>query len=269
MAENFKYLAIKNWEIYQPKNKKPFPWIRDYKEKDSDPDFMSLTMLQRYVLDGCCRLRARFSKNLRNDPMWIARALCVLPEERRFIGQAIAVLCLRGFLIPTNQQDALLEERRGEEKRGEEKGISGENLEPSAEEKQHIEMDRHSAATGLGAMVGMSTAGFNFDSLVSAIDQGKRRWPELKNEQVAERIRDLWKEYVSQKTHVKQSLKNWLDSVGRFIDSDDWKTPKLEEFKPQIDWQGGYVGQDGVYVTQSGQRVPGYKCPPKPKAAGA
>lgn len=128
MADTFKHLAIKNWDKYQPGNKKQFPWIRDYTEKDHDHDYMELTMLQRYIFDGCCRLRARLAKDLHNDPVWIARALCVLPEERRFVRQAIAVLTLRGFLIPINQQDDSLEERRGEENKREEEGSTTKNI---------------------------------------------------------------------------------------------------------------------------------------------
>jgi len=157
----------------------------------------------------------------------------------------------------------------------EQKGIepSGENQLPSAQEKpqeQIIELDRHSAATTLGAMIGMASSGYNFDALVSAIDQGKRRWPGLRNEEVATKIDALWKEYVRQPTHIKQSLKNWLDCVGRYIDSDDWKVSKLEEFKPQLDEYGGHYEHNGpqrVYVTKDGKRMPGYIPPPKAKGA--
>ena len=270
MAETFKYLAIKNWDFFQPKDTRTMPWIRDYKNKDFDPEYSRLTVMQRFMLDACCRLRGRHSSNLPNDPLWICRATAILPRERHNATTAIQQLVTSGFLILTNEQDTPLgKERKGKERKGK-IGFSVENTIPSAtEEPPDIEIDRHSAATGLGAMVGMSTSGYNFDALVSAIDQGKRRWPDIKNEQVAERIKLLWDEYVKQPTHVKQSLKNWLDVVGRYIDSDDWKHEKPKEFKPQIDWQGGHVGPDGVYVNKSGQRIPGFKCPPQPKGAEA
>ena len=108
------YLAIKNWEKYQVA-KDNWPWIKDWVDKDSDPDYSQLTMIQRYLLDGCCRLRQRMGQNLRNDPVYLLRALCVLPVERRYSSCAIAVLMLRGFLIPTNQQHGAEQERRGEE----------------------------------------------------------------------------------------------------------------------------------------------------------
>lgn len=85
------------------------------------------------------------------------------------------------------------------------------------------ELDRHSAAKGLGEMAGMSNQGYNLHILLSAIDQGKRRWPDLRNEEIAEKIANLWKEYVNQPTHVKVSIKNFMDTVGRYIDSSDWR----------------------------------------------
>jgi len=270
MAEEFKYLAIKNWDLYQPKDSRTMPWIRDYKSKDFDPEYSRLTVMQRFMLDACCRLRGRHNSNLPNDPLWICRATAILPRERHNATTAIQQLINSGFLVLTNEQDTPLGRvRKGKE--GKVKiGFSVAPPAPSAEEEnQSIEMDRHSAATTLGALIGMSSSGYNFDVLVSAIDQGKRRWPELRNEQIAEKVKLLWDEYISQPTHVKQSLKNWLDSVGRYIDSDDWKAKKPQEFKPQIDWQGGYVGPDGVYVNRSGKRIPGFVCPPKPKGAEA
>lgn len=269
MAETFKYLAIKNWKKYQS-SKKGYDWIKDYVNQNDDKELSGLSFFERGLLQELRRLRGRSGKNIHNDVTHIAQAIHAKGTDRPHIRHAIATLVARDVLVLTNQSVDPLEEIREEEKRGEERH-SGEKIKPSASEdkKEPIEMDRHSAATGLGAMIGMSSAGFNLSILVSAIDQGKRRWPEVKHEDIAQRICALWKEYIAQPTHAKQSLKNWLDSVGRFIDSDDWKVKKTEEFKPQIDWQGGHVGGDGVYVNKAGKRMPGYQCPPQPKAAHA
>ena len=52
-----KFLAIKNWDKYQPRDTKNSPWIRDYKDKDFGPKYSKLTCMQRYMLDAICRLR--------------------------------------------------------------------------------------------------------------------------------------------------------------------------------------------------------------------
>lgn len=99
------YLAIKNWNKYQStKVDERKPWVKDWVDKDNDPDYYELTALQRYIWDGCCRLRGRFNRNLTNDPAWIGRALCVIAIERKYVPGAVARLIEAGFLVPTNQQ---------------------------------------------------------------------------------------------------------------------------------------------------------------------
>lgn len=116
MPEPFRYLAVKNWDKYQAGTRGK--WIKDYVDRESDPDYAKLTMFQRALLDGICRLRGRLGKNLPNDSTHIARALLVCATERPRIGNAIDTLIERGFLILTNQQDGSIEERRKEESRG-------------------------------------------------------------------------------------------------------------------------------------------------------
>lgn len=264
-----KFLAIKNWDKYQPKDSKNLPWIRDYKDKEFDPEYSRLTILQRYILDAICRLRGRYGRNIPNDPLWICRATAVLPRERHNATTAIQQLISSGFLVLTNEQDAPLGKVRKGEERKEIDTVSGSSEASPEGQKEVIEMDRYSAGNTLGLLIGLSGTKTNIETLMSAIDQGKRRWPDLKREEVAEKITELWKEYISQPTHIKQSLRNWLDAVGSYIDSQYWKVERPEEFKPQIDWQGGYVGPDGVYVNKRGQRVPGFICPPNPNGKGA
>jgi hypothetical protein len=101
-----KYLAIKNWHKYQSADLTQYcPWIRTYVNKDQDYGFSHLTMLQRYLLEGCCRLRSRVGHNIPNDPQWIARALMILPQERRFVRNAIRAIIASGFLIPTDHEE--------------------------------------------------------------------------------------------------------------------------------------------------------------------
>lgn len=264
-----KYLAIKNWEKYQPKDTKTLPWIRDYKDKEFDPDFSRLTILQRYMLDAICRLRGRYGRNLPNDTLWICRATAVLPRERHNATTAIQQLINSGFLTLTDEEDSPLGKDRIGKVSIEKDPISSPPEASPEEPKEIVEMDRYSAGNTLGMLIGLSGTKTNIETLMSAIDQGKRRWPDIKREEVAEKITALWKEYISQPTHVKQSLRNWLDAVGSYIDSQYWKIQKPEEFKPVLDWQGGYIGHDGVYVNKSGNRMPGYRCPPEPKVKAA
>lgn len=118
--DEFKYLAIKNWHRFQGgrmrDEDKPRAWIKNYLDKEADIDYGRLTCLQRYILDGCCRLRGRLGKNLPNDATYIARALHTVSTDRPHVGYAVATLIARGFLILSNQQNDIREERRGEEK---------------------------------------------------------------------------------------------------------------------------------------------------------
>jgi len=135
LAEDFKYLAIKNWEIYQPNSKRSYPWIRDYKDKDFDRDISKLTVFQRGILDMCCRLRGRLAKNLSNDPQWIVGAVSIMPQERRNAVSAIGQLIAKGFLVLTNEQDSFvsLEGKKEKEIREEEKEIK-----PSAQKPRRL-----------------------------------------------------------------------------------------------------------------------------------
>jgi hypothetical protein len=101
----FKYLAIKNWSRYQStRRNEPKPWIRDYVDQDFDADQADLTVLQRYMLICCRRLRGRFARNLNNSFTHIIRASNVRSMERPRCHDALQTLVERGFLIPTNQQ---------------------------------------------------------------------------------------------------------------------------------------------------------------------
>jgi hypothetical protein len=107
--QQYKYLAIKNWKKYQAgtdrKGRQIKAWVKDYAGKDiDDPEYSKLTALQRYVWDGCCRLRARTGRQLFNDPVWVSRALGVIPKECHYIPGVILKLTSCGFLIPTNQE---------------------------------------------------------------------------------------------------------------------------------------------------------------------
>jgi hypothetical protein len=124
--EEPRFLSIKNWNKYQ-RNKagnvtasgESARYIKMWTDRDSDPDYSRLTGFQRYVLDGCCRLRGRFGKNLPNDTIWVSRALCILSVERHCVPRTIAVLLERGFLVQANQQidspEVPLEEKIREE----------------------------------------------------------------------------------------------------------------------------------------------------------
>lgn len=142
-----RFLAIKNWHKYQGgtmknrKDEKRTSWVKDYVDKEADPEYLRLTGFHRYILDGCCRLRGRLGQNLPNDPTYISRALGLIPAERSQTPRAVLTLCSLGFLVPTNQQLSLLEEIRGDEIRGEEKS-GAETRRPQSEAKAKTPADQ-------------------------------------------------------------------------------------------------------------------------------
>jgi hypothetical protein len=107
-----KYLAIRNWAKFQARTDKHGrsmdgrcrPYIRDYTDKECDSDYAALSFMTRYLLDACRRLRGKYGRNLRNDPMWILRQLDAPSTDRGRGVHGIETLVRRGFLIPTNQE---------------------------------------------------------------------------------------------------------------------------------------------------------------------
>jgi len=64
-------LEIKNWTKYQKPN--TTTWIKDYTNREDDLAFGKLTMFQRGLLEGICRLRARQARPIPNDPAYLSR----------------------------------------------------------------------------------------------------------------------------------------------------------------------------------------------------
>lgn len=121
--EKFKMLAIHGYEKFQAdKDGKLHDgsrlWIRDACRKDSDADYSRLTCIQRYTLDGLRRLTGLHGKWCPNDPMWVARALCVNQVERKYVTHAVKVLVRCGLVALSNESLGSLEGREGRERRG-------------------------------------------------------------------------------------------------------------------------------------------------------
>jgi hypothetical protein len=106
-ASNPTLVEIKNWDKYQSAN--CTKWIKDYTSKEDDPDFASLTMFQRALLEGLCRLRARMGQAIHTEVTYLSLALHIGVTDRPHVGHAIRTLISRGFLIPQNQQDNISE----------------------------------------------------------------------------------------------------------------------------------------------------------------
>src|SRR5271166_1244987 len=93
----FKYLAIHGYEKFQKDKNGSLGdgsrlWIKDACRKDSDSDYMKLTISERYTLDGMRRLTGLHGKWCPNDPMWVARGLCVAGDQRKYVVRAVGVL---------------------------------------------------------------------------------------------------------------------------------------------------------------------------------
>ena len=107
-----KYLAIRNWSKFQSMTDahgkslegRRREWIRDYCEKETDTVYADLSLMGRYLIDACRRLRGKLGRNLPNDHMWILRQLDVDPTERGRATHALQMLVGRGLLVPTNEQ---------------------------------------------------------------------------------------------------------------------------------------------------------------------
>lgn len=125
-----------------------------------------------------------------------------------------------------------------------------------------FDVSAQDAGRALADMLVLS--GYTRQAAKEACETLKRRKPEMRFSDIPKFIADLWKEYDSQPTRVKVSIKTFLGELGRYVDSDTWRTKKTA-FIPIVDWQGGHIGEDGVYVNKHGKRVPGFICPPKPK----
>jgi len=144
------YYAIKNWEVYQPALRSKMArkdFVRDYTDRDQDPDFSSLTVFQRGVLNALCRLRGSLGQKIYTNHTYIARAIHALPTDCARIGYALHTLVARGFLIITNQSDnkKVGVERRGyKERRGEERIESTIPVVPPVESPEESEkIDRY------------------------------------------------------------------------------------------------------------------------------
>jgi hypothetical protein len=116
-------LEIKNWDKFQSKN--TTKWIKDYSNREDDREFGQLTLFQRGLLEGLCRLRARIGTPIPHDATHIARSIHAAPTDRPHLTHALLTLISQGFLIPQNQQlnsveNDREEENREEERRGEE-----------------------------------------------------------------------------------------------------------------------------------------------------
>ena len=123
-----KYLAIKNWEHYQSESNNMI-WIKDYVNKEHDPEFGKLTMFQRGLFEGLCRYRARMNRNITNDLLHIFLALSVNSVDRNNVPTALQLLVNCGLLIPSNEEDKFTEERREEENKSKSKKKSKKELE--------------------------------------------------------------------------------------------------------------------------------------------
>lgn len=135
---------------------------------------------------------------------------------------------------------------------------AGKKQVPSANDLQPQDAER-----AVVELLGVS--GYTAFAARDAVGSVKRRKPELRYSEIPEFIVMLWGEVKSQPKRALPSLKTFLNEIGQYVDSDHWRIKKESTFTPTLDWQGGYVGENGVYVNKHGKKVPGFVCPPKPK----
>lgn len=135
----------------------------------------------------------------------------------------------------------------------------GENGGPAALSAANCDIDAWQAGQALSELLGL---GGSHKALArDACAAVKRRKPDLRFTETPEFVRSLWREYDSMAVHAKVSLKTFLGEIGRFMDSDSWKT-SASHSSPVLDEYGGHF-EGTVYVTAAGKRMPGYIPPPK------
>lgn len=202
-----KFLAIKNWDKFQPKDTKNSPWIRDYKDKDFDPDYIQLTIIQRHMLDAVCRLRGRYGRCIPNDPLWIVRATAILPRERHNATTAIQQLINSGFLILCNEQNEPIDKYRKEEKSIDKGGkISETKSPPSAVLKEQ------DLSPMLLQQMGMGMGPQTTNATIEAI-RVKGGQPDWDCEKATLHIIERWNAYKASpifKTPFKKGPVKWL-----------------------------------------------------------
>src|ERR1700734_822819 len=112
--KKFRYLAIHGYEKFQRDKNGSLGdgsrlWIKDACRKDGDAEYSSLTVYQRYVLDGMRRLAGLHGKWPNNDPLWVVRGLCVGRKERGPCAKAVRSLVELGLVALTNERLGSLE----------------------------------------------------------------------------------------------------------------------------------------------------------------
>ncbi len=122
LSDDNQFLSIKNWEKFQPKlknGKNRRDWIRIDTNRVDDPEYSRLSIFERGALTAIMELVGRTGKWPPNDPIYVARAVCMLPEERHCLSRTIHKLVVSGFLILCNQQmevEFALQDKTGHDK---------------------------------------------------------------------------------------------------------------------------------------------------------
>jgi hypothetical protein len=96
------FLTIKNWDKYQSNDgivyDEPMQWIKDWTDKDSDCDYMKLTITERYMYDGLRRLRGKFGCWPRYDSRWIHSMLHMGTTTIARVDQSLTTLIAHGLV---------------------------------------------------------------------------------------------------------------------------------------------------------------------------
>ena len=198
---DFKYLAIKNWEKYQPGRAGKSSWIKDSTDKEFDAEYMGLTFFVRYVLDGCQRLRGRMGKNVPNDPKFIARALHAMSTDRPHIAHAINTLISQGFLVLTNEQVDLDVYDKNKSK----------NKNKDVEKEKHVSAEASSAQEPIEAIILLPLNVGEF----AVTDKDFKIWTQLYPAvDVMQQLRNMagW-------CHANIKKRKTKDGIKRFINS--------------------------------------------------
>lgn len=205
-----KYLAVKNWEKYQPAytSGQRARWIRSWVDKYDDLIYSRLSVFQRHILDGIRDMRGKLGKNPPADEQWLCNALALHRGERSHVGTTLQRLQDDGFLVLTNQQndENFSRKRRGEERRVEEN--------------------------------------------IKTLPTSRQKTPRTQTNKYTEKFSEFWKIYPLTNGSKAEAFKAWRKQPCCENGSYDLIIARVKEYTICPQWLDGFIPHAATWINQ-------------------